>query len=402
MWEKQSLGDVCNLTGGGTPSKSNDSFYQGDIPWVTVRDMKSHDIVDTTFKITNEAVTSSSTNVIPAGSVIIATRVGLGKVAIIKQDMAINQDIKAVIPKNKNLSTSYLYWWLRSKSQELIKAGTGATVQGVKLTFVNNLQITTPKIEEQKRIVAILDQAFADIDKARATAERNLKNARELFDRYLQQVFSQCGEGRKAVKLEELVTKDCSLSYGIVQPGLEFDGGLPVVRPTDLASDTIQINGLKRINPVLAESYKRTTLQGGELLLCVRGSTGVISLAASELKGANVTRGIVPIRFASEHMIQKFGYYQFISKHVQEQIREKTYGAALMQINIRDVKKLEFSVPPFSYQNEAIFKLDEMASLVDRLKNVYQDKLNNLTELKKSILQKAFKGELTKSKGTVV
>jgi len=96
----------------------------------------------------------------------------------------------------------------------------------------------------------------------------------------------------------------------------------------------IYSKGLKLIDPKLAQSYKRTTLRGGELLLCVRGNTGVISIATDELIGGNVTRGIVPISFNPNILQSDFGYYQFTSGFVMKQIKEKTYGAALMQINI--------------------------------------------------------------------
>ena len=89
-WVEKRLGDVCNLIGGGTPSKKNKNFYKGDIAWATVRDMSKDVINKTEFKITNEAVNISSTNVIKAHNVIIATRVGLGKVCIVNQDTAIN------------------------------------------------------------------------------------------------------------------------------------------------------------------------------------------------------------------------------------------------------------------------------------------------------------------------
>ena len=91
-WKTKPLGDVCRVIGGGTPSKANNSFYVGDIPWATVRDMKAEVLIKTEYKISNEAVTQSSTNIIPRNNVIIATRVGLGKVCLLTQDTAINQD----------------------------------------------------------------------------------------------------------------------------------------------------------------------------------------------------------------------------------------------------------------------------------------------------------------------
>jgi type I restriction enzyme S subunit len=101
-------------------------------------------------------------------------------------------------------------------------------------------------------------------------------------------------------------------------------------------------------------------MHGGELLLCVRGSTGTVSVASAELHGANVTRGIVPIRFDLTLLTQEFGYYLMSSGKIQEQIREKTYGAALMQINIRDLRNVALSFPPLEKQKEIVANLDTL------------------------------------------
>jgi type I restriction enzyme S subunit len=207
-------------------------------------------------------------------------------------------------------------------------------------------------------------------------------------------VFENKGEGWAENCLEELADEKCTLSYGIVQPGEEYADGLPVIRPTDLTSRYISLNGLKRIDPKLADGYKRTKLIGDELLLCVRGTTGVVSIATEELKDANVTRGIVPIRFNSKIINQEFGYYLLISNYIQKQIKAKTYGAALMQINIGDLRKINTPYPNLKEQNLIVQKLDLLRIETKKLEAIYQTKTNDLEELKKSVLQKAFSGEL--------
>ena len=147
------LGNLCDLIGGGTPSKQNESFYEGDIPWATVGDMQDIEVSDTRLKINKDAIKNSSTKVIPSGNIIIATRVGLGKVSKLLVDTAINQDLKGVIPKiKKNIDEKFLLFWFQSKSNHIISAGTGATVQGVKLPFVRSLKIPILDIETQKHI----------------------------------------------------------------------------------------------------------------------------------------------------------------------------------------------------------------------------------------------------------
>lgn len=119
-------------------------------------------------------------------------------------DTAINQDLRGIVPKNPSeLSVGYLFLWLKSIAHIIEKEGTGATVQGVKLPFVKSLLIPIPSPPEQQRIVFILDETFAAIDKAKENAEQNLQNSRELFESYLQSVFANPGEGWEEIKLED-------------------------------------------------------------------------------------------------------------------------------------------------------------------------------------------------------
>lgn len=283
--------------------------------------------------------------------------------------------------------------FLRSQIDDSI----GATVGTFTIVKAKNTLVPIPSLDEQNRIVVILNKTFAAIDKAKANTERNLQNARELFESYLQGVFENKGGDWEEKTLEDLADEKCTLSYGIVQPGDEYPNGLPIIRPTDLTGKFIKIGGLKRIDPKLADGYKRTTLTGDELFICVRGSTGIVSIATKELQGANVTRGIVPVRFNAGIINQEFGYYLLISNYIQNQIKAKTYGAALMQINIGDLRKILTPYPPLKTQRYLVQKLDSLSIKTQKLETIYQQKLNNLDQLKKSILQKAFAGELTLS-----
>jgi type I restriction enzyme S subunit len=263
------------------------------------------------------------------------------------------------------------------------------------MTFVQELEIPLPPLAEQKRIVALLDEAFAGIDEAKVKAEANLSDANVLYESRLQDILTQGKPGWPEKRLEEVAASDCSLSYGIVQPGEELSGGLPIVRPTDLTTKYIHLSGLKRISGKLAEGYARTTLQGGELLLCVRGSTGALSIASEELAGANVTRGIVPIRFNCSLVLPAFGYYLISGGPVQNQIKAKTYGTALMQINIRDLRLISLSIPPLDEQGVLARDIADFHGKTLELTRNYEKKIANLVSLKNSLLNQAFAGELT-------
>ena len=203
-WKTVRLGDVCHIIGGGTPSKRNPAFYEGDIPWATVRDMKNQFLEKTEFSITQDAVKKSSTNIIPAGNVVIATRVGLGKVCLLAQDMAINQDLRGVVPKEIwALSSKYLFYWFTHISPCILSAGTGATVQGVKLDFVKSLSLPLPPLPEQQCIVAILEDAFTALAKAKENTERSCVLAREVFESERDEILFSYKDKGMCLPLEE-------------------------------------------------------------------------------------------------------------------------------------------------------------------------------------------------------
>lgn len=307
----------------------------------------------------------------------------------------INGNAMVVKPKHKEISIRYLEYFFRG-AVDLSKAITGAAQPQITRQSLSPIGFKYPPLATQQKIVTKLDAIFAEIDKATVSAEANAKNAEALFQSYLTEVFERGGEGWATKDLIELARDDCTLSYGIVQPGDDYDKGLPIVRPTNLTSKYISRNNLKTINPSLAESYKRTTLTGEEILLCVRGTTGTVSISTKDLAGSNVTRGIVPIRFKDNEMSIDYAYYYFKSSILQRQIKSKTYGAALLQINIADVKKLKISAPSISKQEEIASKLDFISSEVERLQYSQIKKITSLVNFKNSILKQAFNGELVR------
>jgi restriction endonuclease S subunit len=190
--EMVKLVDVCRLVGGGTPSKANPDFYLGEIPWATVRDMRSRWLENTEHTINEGAVRGSSTNIIPSGNVVLASRVGLGKVIQLKQDTAINQDLRALIPRDvSRINSNYLYYWALSMMPEIISAGKGATVQGVTLPFLENLVVPLPSLKTQMEIVGKLDSAFAEIQLLKTHSKVKKEYATSIRDSLLSSAFTQ-------------------------------------------------------------------------------------------------------------------------------------------------------------------------------------------------------------------
>ena len=190
-WEEKTLGEVCNIIGGGTPSKSINEYYNGDILWATVRDMKTDKLNDTELKITDLGLNKSSSNLIPKGHVIIATRVGLGKVCLLDNDTAINQDLKGIVPKKEyKILNKFIFWWFKSIAHNIVSAGTGATVHGVKLPFIKSLVFPYMSVEKQSKIIDTLDKLNEQTKQLEEHYKQKLQNLEELKKSVLQKAFS--------------------------------------------------------------------------------------------------------------------------------------------------------------------------------------------------------------------
>jgi len=186
------LGKICKIVGGGTPSKSNPKFYEGEIPWATVRDMKNDIIEKTQFKINKEATIKSSTNIIPKENIVISTRVGLGKVCILKNDTAINQDLKGIIPFNpKIVEVNFLFYWFKAISKIIVEFGTGLTVQGVKLPFIKSLKINLPSINEQRIIINQIQSLQFHLNNIKIIKEKKINNLKFLKNSLLKDLLNK-------------------------------------------------------------------------------------------------------------------------------------------------------------------------------------------------------------------
>jgi type I restriction enzyme S subunit len=389
-WQSRSLGDLCNVIGGGTPPKDKPEYYSGDIPWATVRDMRAELITETEFKVTPRAVKSSATNVIPGGNVVIATRVGLGKISLLGQDTAINQDLRGIVPINpKVLGVRFLFWWLKSISDVIVAEGTGATVQGVKLPFVKGLQIPLPPLPEQQRIVALLDEAFEGIATAKAHTEKNLQNARAIFESHLQSVFTQQGDGWVSTTIGE----SCTLKSGTTVPvSIEKSSGdIPYVKvaemtlPDNQDGITTSIRFLDRQDAKLGWLIPK-----GAVIFPKRGGAILTNKKRLVLVDMCADLNIMSV-IPSENITPYFLYFYFLTVDM----RRLGTGSSIPQINNYDIAPLAISFPKsLSKQAEIAESIRCLESECQALESIYQQKLSALDDLKKSLLHRAFNGDL--------
>jgi type I restriction enzyme S subunit len=234
----------------------------------------------------------------------------------------------------------------------------GAAIPHIYFRDYGKCEVSVPPLDEQQRIVAELDLLTEVIDKQNA----QLKELDTLAQSIFYDMFGDPIENEKGWDirpLERVVDATCTLSYGIVQTGDDVEDGVPVVRPIDMYSTYVTSLGLKKTTKEISDSYKRTILKGSELLLCIRGATGIVAMASIDLKGCNVGRNIVPISFSS-CVIRDFAYYVFKTKSMFQEIQNKTHGIALQGINVKDVRLLPIILPPLALQQEFADKIQSI------------------------------------------
>ncbi len=208
-WEIKKLGEICSIVNGGTPDTKIKEFWDGNNLWITPKDMGQLNSVfvdKTDRKITDAGLKNSSAKMLPPNSVVLSSRAPIGHLAINTKPISTNQGCKGIIPSEK-INTLFLYHFFKNSVELLNDLGSGTTFKELSGSKLSLVKIPLPPLPEQQHIVAILDEAFAAIAKAKANAEQNLQNAKELFESYLQGVFEKKGEGWEEKTLGDVLAK---------------------------------------------------------------------------------------------------------------------------------------------------------------------------------------------------
>lgn len=187
-------------------------------------------------------------------------------------------------------------------------------------------------------------------------------------------------------KLKDIVTEDCTISYGIVQTGEDQKEGVPVFRPVDIVNHIPKIEELKKTTDSISNRYKKTLLKGHELLITVRANIADTFIAGDEYKGCNVGRGIVPIRTQENIMLLEFLKYLIDNKHLNDIIKSKAKGITLIQLNMEDLRNIELIIPPVDLQNDYL----KCSELIDKSRSRIEKSLEASQELFDSLMQEYF------------
>ena len=401
-WTTRLIQDVMLKTPLTDPKKTPDvSFLYVDVSGVSNKTLE----ITTSEELLGKDAPSRARRIVSAGDVIFATvRPTLRRIAIVP-DYLDGQVVSTgyfVFKPTPEIFNRFLFYYLQTQSfmGKMESLQSGASYPAVNDTQVKGQSISYPPIPEQQGIVAILDQAFADIEKARANAEKNLKNARELFDSYLNRAFDENKTNWPIMDLGQIaeVKGGKRLPKGY-RPTIEKTK-YPYVRVADFDNKgSVNLVGMRYISEEVHNKIKRYTISSKDVFITIVGATiGKSGIVPKELNGANLTENACKLVLGS-NMSNKFIYYFTITKTFYEQVGLNTRTAAQPKLALERLKTINLAIPPIDVQETLSAKFNTVWLETQRLDMIYQRKIASLDELKKSLLQKAFSGELTKSKG---
>ena len=378
-WEFKKLGDILIIERGGSPRPIQKYLTNSPdgINWIKISDATASNkyIYETKEKITKEGL--QKTRIVNEGDFILSNSMSFGRPYIMKTSGCIH-DGWLVLKQNevKVFDVNFLYYLLSSPFvfNQFDYLAAGSTVRNLNISLVSSIKVPLPPLSEQQRIVSILDKVFAAIDKAKANAEQNLKNACEVFDSYLKGVFEN--RNWKTKKIEEVCNEI-------------FAGG-------DAPKDNFsaELNENHKI-PIFANAVKDRGLYGYTNFSRVTQSCVTISARGSgtghtELRNEPflpIVRLIVCIP-DTRQITTDFLKYAIDNLVIQRS------GSAIPQLTVPMIRDYLIPVPSINEQLKLIGKAEYIYAETQKLEAIYQKKLDCLEELKKSVLQKAFAGEL--------
>ena len=392
-WEIKTLGEVCEVMNGGTPKTGVPMNWDGSHLWITPAEMGKRltpYISNTERKLTDFGLRDSSARMLPPKSVILSSRAPIGHLVINTEPMATNQGCKGLIPRSQ-LHYKYLYYYLLSIVDLLNSLGTGATFKELSGGKLKEVTIPFSVLTEQLRIVAILDEAFEGIATAKAKAEKNLKNARQLFESHLNSVFSQRGEGWVEKTIEQICSKITDGEH--LRPKMT-PNGIPFLSAKDVLDNNLVFTDSLFVSETDAIKFrKRCNPERGDILIVSRGATVGRTCVVNTSKDFCLLGSVILLKVEKNYS-SHFIAYALKSSALRNQLMTVSEAAAQPAIYLRDIKTLRIGSPSLIEQEAIVCHLDKFSAETQRLESIYQKKIEALDALKKSILQKAFSGKM--------
>jgi type I restriction enzyme S subunit len=389
-WALAPLRTLGTWSGGGTPSKQIAEFWSGEIPWVSPKDMKVTRIQDTEDHITPDAIEHSAAALVPRGSVLVVTRSGILRhslpIAVADRDVTLNQDLKALTVPD-GLVPEYVAWTLRHLDRVILStcAKSGTTVQNLETARLLDFPIPVAPPEEQRRIVAAIEEYFSRLDDAEDSLKRAQQRLRNLKAALLTTALTGWSERPLGEFAEVFVGTTPSRSA----PDL-WKGDVPWVSSGEVAFCRI-LQTRETISPTAVTSADRLHPPGTVLLAMIgegktRGQAAILDVAATHNQNS------AAIRLDAQLCTPEWLFYVLMARYGET--RRAGSGAQQPALNRARVQALRIPLPPLEDQGRLVEDIERQLSLSDTLTAGIDRTRRRSAALRRSILEQAFSGKL--------
>lgn len=383
-WKVEKLGNIAEIIMGQSPDGSTYNSDGNGTPLINGPVEFSSGPFSKTIR---SKFTTSPTKYCQKGDLIICVRGSTtGRTNIAGFDACIGRGVAAIrYTKNQD----WVNWFILSRREQIYKLGTGATFPNISSEQLSNLQIPIPPLPEQQRIVSLLDETFAGLAQVHTNAERNLVNAREVFEAVLEE--SVVGKDSRKWKVDT-VGKVSEHSLGKMLDKQKNRGNFQkYLRNINVRWFDFDLSDVNEMRFLEEEKEKYTAIKG-DLLICEGGYPGRAAIWEEDYP-IYFQKAIHRVRF-EKNVIPKWFLYCLYSADLSGRLKKYLTGTGIQHFTGQALDRFEFPIPPLEEQCAIVERLDALAAETSRLEAVYQSKLEAVEELRKSVLGKAFEGEL--------
>lgn len=397
-WEEKRLAAVGEYTGGGTPSKLNPGYWVGVNPWVSSSDVADDDIfgIKITRFISDEAVINSATKAVPPNSILVVSRVGVGKLAITKEKIHTSQDFINITPFNGNLI--FLAYRLKSIEKILHSLNQGMAIKGFTKEDLLNLSVSLPSLAEQQKIADCL----SSLDRLIAAEQRRLEALRTHKRGLLQQLFPAPGERLPRLRFPEFADADdweekklgevCEkVGSGITPQGGQSaytSSGRPFIRSQNVGWSELLLEDVAYIDDETHLRFRSTEISSNDVLLNITGaSIGRSAIADERIVGGNVNQHVCIIRVIRIKLNFYYLNQYLISEYGQEQINGFQAGGNRQGLNFQQIRSILIPIPPLLTEQQKI--ADSLSALGAQLE-AQRRRLEALRTHKRGLMQQLF------------
>ena len=400
-WVVKTLGDIAEVKGGKRVPKGYS--LQTTVtahPYLTVSDFTDEGSINTSKirYISNDVFEAIKRYTISSKDIFISIAGTIGKTGFIPPELegANLTENACKLVLNTGIDRDYLFYYTKTDDFSA-QAGTHtrtAAQPKLALERLKSIKLPVAPLPEQQRIVAILDEAFESIAIAKANAEKNLQNAKALFESYLQGVFSQRGDGWKKGRLVDFTVTVSTGPFGSLLHKSDYvSDGVPLVNPINIIDNYIVPNESKQISDATKARLQSYILQESDIVIARRGEIGRCAVVTVKEAGWICGTGCFFIR-PLPTTDSRFLANLIRSVDYRKKLEEVSSGATMLNLSNKSLCDLEVIMPSFEEQKSILQKLDLLSEETQRLESLYQQKITALDELKKALLHQAFSGQL--------